>query len=312
MARDGARLPHLTGGTYLSDGGLETTLIFHEGVDLPHFAAFILLESEAGRELLTRYYERYCAIARDKGVGLILDTPTWRSNSDWGAKLGYDADALARVNAQAVAFMRDLRARWRERIAAPLVLNGVIGPRGDGYKATRMSAEEAQDYHSAQIGTFAAAGAEMVSAYTLTTVDEAIGIARAAQTEDIPCAISFTVEKDGRLIGGEHLRAAIEAVDEATGSAPVYFMVNCAHPTHFADVLAEGGSWLERIWGLKANSSTKSHAELDESVTLDEGDPVDLGARYRALKSRLPRLCVVGGCCGTDHRHVAAICEACA
>lgn len=311
MRNDHTCLPQLGNGIYLSDGGLETTLIFHQGIDLPHFAAFILLETEAGHEILRSYYERYCQIARDRGVGLILDTPTWRANPDWGEKLGYDADALARVNAGGVAFVRDLRERWREHITAPLVLNGVIGPRGDGYKAGRMSAEEAQDYHSPQIGTFSAAGAEMVTAYTLNTVEEAIGIARAACAQVIPCAISFTVETDGHLVGGEHLREAIEAVDEATGSVPAYFMVNCAHPTHFANVLAEGGAWLQRIRGLKANASMKSHAELDESATLDEGDPIDLGLRYRALKSRLPRLTVVGGCCGTDYRHVAAICDAC-
>ncbi len=312
MPGNHVHLPQLGNGTYLSDGGLETTLIFHQGVELPHFAAFILLDTEAGREILRGYYERYCEIARERSVGLILDTPTWRANPDWGEKLGYNAEALARVNAEGVAFVRDLRDRWCQRIAAPLVLNGVIGPRGDGYKAGGMSAEEAQDYHSMQIATFAAAGAEMVSAYTLNTVEEAIGIARAARAEAIPCAISFTVETNGRLVSGEHLREAIEVVDEATGSAPAYFMVNCAHPTHFANAFSEGGAWLERVRGLKANSSTKSHAELDESATLDEGDPIDLGLHYRALKSRLPSLNVVGGCCGTDHRHVAAICAACA
>jgi homocysteine S-methyltransferase len=310
MAKYRNTLPQRRGGIYLTDGGMETTLIFHEGVDLPHFAAFVLLDSAEGREKLRHYYAAYLSVAHDHGTGFVLDSPTWRANPDWGSKLGYDAAALKAVNVRSIAFLEAMRAEW-ERPDAPCVISGAIGPRGDGYKAGNMDATEAEDYHSAQIAAFAEGGADMVTAYTLNSVNEAIGVARAARSHAMPVAISFTVETDGRLVKGESLREAIEAVDRETDQAPEYFLINCAHPTHFEDALQAGEAWTERIHGVRANASTKSHAELDESVTLDAGDPVDLGRRYVALRQAFPTMRILGGCCGTDHRHAAAICEAC-
>ena len=303
-------LPQRNGGIFLADGGMETTLIFHEGIELPHFAAFVLLDSAEGREKLKQYYAAYLSVARDHGTGFVLDSPTWRANPDWGVKLGHDAAALNAINVRSIAFLEELRSDW-ERPAAPCVISGAIGPRGDGYKAGNMDAAEAEDYHRAQIAAFAQGGADMISAYTLTSVNEAIGIARAAQSEGIPSAISFTVETNGRLVKGETLREAIEAVDRETDRAVEYFLINCAHPTHFENALKAGETWTERIHGLRANASTKSHAELDESETLDSGDPADLGRRYGALRRAFPKMRILGGCCGTDHRHAAAICEAC-
>ena len=303
-------LPQRNGGIFLTDGGMETTLIFHEGIELPHVAAFVLLDSAEGREKLKQYYAAYLSVARDHGTGFVLDSPTWRANPDWGVKLGYDAAALNAINVRSIAFLEELRSDW-ERPAAPCVISGAIGPRGDGYKAGNMDAAEAEDYHHAQIAAFARGGADMISAYTLTSVNEAIGIARAAQSEGIPSAISFTVETNGRLVKGETLREAIEAVDRETDRAVEYFLINCAHPTHFENALKAGETWTERIHGLRANASTKSHAELDESETLDSGDPADLGRRYGALRRAFPKMRILGGCCGTDHRHAAAICEAC-
>ena len=240
----------------------------------------------------------------------MLDTATWRANPDWGAKLGYDADALKAINLASIALLEELRADWQST-ATPCVISGAIGPRGDGYKAGKMDAEEAEAYHGAQVAVFAGTNADMVSAYTLTNINEAIGIARAAKAHAMPCAISFTVETDGRLVTGKTLREAIETVDHETGSYPAYYLINCAHPTHFESALAAGEPWTKRILGVKANASTKSHAELDESKTLDAGDPIDLGRRYRLLTRSFPTMRILGGCCGTDHRHVAAICEAC-
>lgn len=310
MAKYRNDLPQRHGGIFLTDGGMETTLIFHDGADLPHFASFVLMETAEGRALLTKYYESYLAIARKQGVGFVLDTPTWRANPDWGAKLGYDADALKAVNARSIAFLKGLRAKW-ESAQMPCVISGAIGPRGDGYKAGNMDADEAEAYHTAQIAAFAEAGADMTTAFTLNTINEAVGIARAARTIGLPCAISFTVETDGRLAGGATLREAIETVDRETRNAPVYFMINCAHPTHFERALQAGEGWMKRVHGVRANASAKSHAELDESETLDAGDPLDLGRRYRELQQTFPTMRILGGCCGTDHRHVAAICEAC-
>ena len=310
MAKYRDNLPQHAGGIFLSEGGLETTLIFHDGIDLPHFASFVLLDTPQGRALLKRYYESYLAIAHRHAVGFVLDTPTWRANADWGDKLGYHAAGLHTVNTNAVSFLRALRAKW-ERPSTPCVISGTIGPRGDGYKTGLMEAAEAEAYHTAQVTSFVESGADMVSAYTLTNINEAIGIARAAKAHAIPSVISFTVETDGRLVGGETLREAIETVDRETSHAPDYFMINCAHPSHFDGALQGGETWVTRIHGVRANASTRSHQELDESETLDAGDPVDLGLRYRKLQKSFPSMRILGGCCGTDHNHIAAIGAAC-
>lgn len=299
-------LPQLSGGTFITDGGMETTLIFHAGFDLPHFASFVLLDDENGVEALRNYYAPYVEIARKQGVGIILDTPTWRANPDWGVRLGYSPDALADIDRRGVALLEDLRANAGDK--PPLVISGCVGPRGDGYRADEfMSAAEAEEYHAPQIATFAEAAADMISALTLTYANEAVGIVRAAQEAAIPAVVSFTLETDGCLPSGQPLQEAIEEVDSKTAGAAAYFMINCAHPTHFADVFDNGGAWIDRIRGLRANASVKSHAELDEADELDEGDPVELAQQYGALSTRLRNLTVVGGCCGTDHRHVAAI-----
>ena len=310
MAKYRSNLPQMKGGDFLSDGGMETALIFLQGVDLPHFASFPLLDSAEGRAHLTNYYENYLAIARKQGVGFLLDSATWRASPDWGAVLGYDREALKTVHLASITLLEKLRAKW-ETPASPIVLNGVIGPRGDGYKAGRMEAGEAADYHAAQIETFAGTAADMVSAITMNTVNEAIGIASAAKAAAMPCVIAFTVETDGRLVNGTSLGAAVEAVEAATGGSPAYYMINCAHPTHFMQALKRGETWVNRVHGVRANASAKSHAELDESTTLDAGDPVDLGRRYSGLREQFPKMRILGGCCGTDHRHIAAICEAC-
>jgi len=303
-------LPQLVGDrVFLTDGGLETSMIFHHGLDLPHFASYKLLEDERGRRALREYFSRFLEVARERGAGFVLDTTTWRSNRDWGALLGDDAEALDAINRAAVEFARALR---REHAGtAPVLVNGVLGPRGDGYVVREaMSAQEAEDYHSAQVRSFAAAGADMVSAITMTYADEATGIARAAAAAGIPVAISITVETDGRLPSGQALGEAIEQVDAETGGSVAYFMVNCAHPSHFEHVVAHGGDWKDRIAGLRANASTLSHAELDEAEELDEGDPVELGRGYAALRTHLRNVTVLGGCCGTDQHHVAAVAAA--
>jgi S-methylmethionine-dependent homocysteine/selenocysteine methylase len=300
----------MTGQLILTDGGLETTLIFHEGVDLEHFAAFPLLDEAGGRDVLRAYFVPFLALAREHGAVFQLDTPTWRANRDWGARLGYDAAALDRVNRDAVAFAREVAAAYARDVAVRV--NGAIGPRGDGYVVgERMTADEATRYHADQVGSFAAAGADVVGAATMTYPEEAIGVARAAADAGIPALVSFTVETDGRLPDGTELGAAIAAVEAATGGSPEAYMINCAHPTHFAGVLGEADDACRaRIAGLRANASRMSHEELDAAEELDAGDPLDLAERYVALRDQLPELAILGGCCGTDHRHVGAIASA--
>jgi S-methylmethionine-dependent homocysteine/selenocysteine methylase len=292
---------------YITDGGLETTLVFHDGIDLPDFAAFPLLDTDAGRAALARYYGPYLDLAERLGLGLVMDTPTWRANLDWGARLGYDPVGLAAVNRRAVEFVTELTGN---HASVPTVTNGVIGPRGDGYVVTdTMSASEAAAYHGLQARSFAEAGTQMVSAITMTYVDEAIGVARAASTVGLPVVISLTVETDGRLPSGQTIGEAITRVDDATDGTPAYYMVNCAHPTHFAAALDATAPWTGRVRGIRANASRLSHAELDAATELDRGDIAELATLYAHLHRHLD-LKVVGGCCGTDDEHVAAIATA--
>jgi S-methylmethionine-dependent homocysteine/selenocysteine methylase len=297
-------LPQLGDELFLSDGGIETTLIFHHGLDLPAFAAFVLLRDEAGTDELRRYYAPYLKLAREAGVGFVLESPTWRASPRWAAELGVSEQELDELNRKAIALMEELRGE----AAGTAVISGCIGPHDDGYNpTTKLTAAEARHYHATQIATFADTAADMVTAMTITYADEAIGLALAARDAGIPVAISFTLETDGRLPSGQGLGEAIAEVDEATDAAPAYYMINCAHPTHFEAVLEPGANWLDRVGALRANASIKSHAELDEAEELDEGDPVDLAERYAAVRDRLPKLSVLGGCCGTDHRHVGEI-----
>ncbi|QRG05097.1 homocysteine S-methyltransferase family protein [Xanthobacter dioxanivorans] len=311
MSKYRAALPQLSERVFLMDGGLETTLVFHQGIDLPFFAAADLLKDKAGTQRLRTYYDHYAGLAAEAGLGFVLDSPNWRSSPDWGARMGLSLSALEDINRSGVALMEEIRQR-HETARAPMVVSGVVGPRGDGYKAeATMSAAEARDYHAWQIGIFARTSADMVAAYTLNYVEEAIGIALAAREAGLPAAVSFTLETDGRLPSGQSLKDAIRETDAATAGAPAYYLINCAHPTHFAGILEPGADWTARLRGLRANASRRSHAELDASPDLDAGDPVELGRLYRDIRTRMPQFTVLGGCCGTDHRHVEQIRFAC-
>jgi S-methylmethionine-dependent homocysteine/selenocysteine methylase len=298
------------GSLVLTEGGLETWLVHHEGVALPDFAAFDLVRRPGGRAILERHYRSYVELGERERVGVILETATWRASADWGARLGYDARQLALLHHELVALLLDVRASC-EPSTEPILVAGCVGPRADAYApAFRMTVDEAAAYHQAQLATFAATPVDLVVASTLGYVEEALGVARAAASLPVPLVLSFTVETDGRLPSGQGVGAAIEQVDEATGGHVAYYMINCAHPSHVARGLEPDAPWLHRLRGLRANASTQSHAELDEATSLDEGDVDDLAEGFAALRRRWPTLSVVGGCCGTDHRHVERIVRA--
>ena len=306
-------LPQLNGGFFVTDGGIETTLIFHQGLELPDFAAFDLLKRPGGESALREYFRAYARIAARHNADVVLESATWRASADWGARLGYSEAELAEANRRAIELLERIRDELSET-RTMAVISGCVGPRGDGYQpANMMTIDQALSYHRVQVDTFADTAADMVGAITMNYVEEAIGIALAARDAEMPVAISFTVETDGLLAIGQPLADAIGQVDAATGSYPAYYMLNCAHPQHFDSVLEPDASWTGRIRGLRANASRKSHAELNESSELDIGDPAELGTQYAWLKQhRLPRLNVLGGCCGTDQRHVESIAAACA
>jgi S-methylmethionine-dependent homocysteine/selenocysteine methylase len=296
---------------FLTDAGLETDLIFNRGIDLPCFASITLLQTVDGRELLREYFRSYLSLAVSYDVGIVLEGASWRASPGWAEPLGVSVGALDALNVASIELLHDLRDEYASS-GIPIVISACMGPRGDGYDPGQiMSRDEAENYHTHQAGVLASAKPDMLSAFTMNNVNEAIGITRAAASTGLPFALSFTVETDGRLPTGDALGAAIEAVDAATGAYPAYYMVNCAHPTHFAEVLARAGDWVSRIQGIRANASRCSHAELDAMTELDDGDPLDLGRRYRDLRDLLPQINVLGGCCGTDHRHVQAIAAAC-
>jgi S-methylmethionine-dependent homocysteine/selenocysteine methylase len=300
-----SHLPQLSGSVFLTDGGVETDLIFHRGVDLPEFASFVLHENAEGEAVLRDYYMEYLEIASRDGLGLVLETTTWRASKDWGSLLGYDAARLRAANEQAVQFFEGLRASAAD---GTVVVSGCVGPRGDAYADLGPAhADDALAYHLPQVEVLAGSGVDLVTALTLTNTAEAIGFVRAAQDCSIPAVVSFTVETDGRLPTGMRLVDAIATVDHETGASAAYFMINCAHPDHFAPVLDGHEPALDRVRGVRANASRLSHAELDESTELDEGNPEELGAQIATLHADRPRINILGGCCGTDARHIAAI-----
>lgn len=312
MTKYRSALPQLAEKLFMTDGGIETTLIFLEAQELPHFAAFDLLKTPEGERALRKYFQTYGALAERLGVGLILETPTWRSNPDWGAKLGYEPADLVVANRRSVELLEEIRGEY-EAEQRPIIISGCVGPRGDGYVPdSAMSEQDAEEYHRAQIETFADTACDLVTGITMNYVEEAIGVARAAQRAHIPAVISFTVETDGKLPTGQSLGDAISQVDRSTAGYPAYFMINCAHPSHFDKIVRGDEAWVSRIRGLRANASRMSHAELNEAPELDAGNPAELGREYAALRrQQLRHLNVVGGCCGTDHRHIEEITVAC-
>jgi S-methylmethionine-dependent homocysteine/selenocysteine methylase len=311
MAKYRSALPQVTGGMFLTDGGLETDLIFHEGFEMPLFASFPLLETEAGRTALRNYYLRFAQVASEAQCGFILEAATWRASRDWAVQLGYSSAMLADANRRAVDLLVEIRTVLGES-TGPVVISAAIGPRGDAYNPDHlMTSEEAENYHSEQIGTLADTATDLLTALTITYATEAIGIVRAAQSAQMPVVISFTVETNGVLPEGSPLSAAILEVERATDSGPLYYGINCAHPTHFSDVLVPKNDWIDRIQMVRANASRMSHAELDDATDLDDGDPTEFGRQQAELRDRFPRINVLGGCCGTDVRHIEAIAQAC-
>ncbi len=304
-------LPQMSTDVFITDGGLETTLIFHNGIELPYFAAFDLLKDNTGYETIQKYYQSYVDLASRNNIGLILDSPTWRASIDWAQKLGYNEQELSDLNKKSISMLSDMRD-LNENNNSKIVISGCVGPRSDGYKPKFLMNEiESEKYHQNQIQTFSKTNADMITGLTINYVEEAIGIIRAAKNVDMPVVIAFTVETDGRLVTGQSLKDAIAYTDKVTNNAVEYFMINCAHPNHFVTTLDGSSSWINRIKGVRANASEKSHAELDESTELDDGDPEMLAEQYRELRTAMNHLNVLGGCCGTDHRHIEHICNSC-
>ncbi|MEO1137664.1 MAG: homocysteine S-methyltransferase family protein [Pseudomonadota bacterium] len=308
MSRYRNNLPQLHRDVFLTDSGMETDLLFNKGFDLPCLASFTLLRNEKGRAAMRDYCLTHALLAKRHGLGFIFESATWRASPDWGDRIGYDRAALIAANRDAIALVEDVREE--AKLENPFVISGNVGPRGDGYDpGVMMTAKQAQDYHAFQAEVFADTAADLITAMTMTNSPEAIGFVNAAAEAQMPCVVSFTVETDGLLPTGQPLGEAIMETDFEARRPPAYYMINCAHPTHFEAVLREGGVWMSRLRGIRANASKCSHAELDNAETLDDGDPLELSRENRALLELAPSLTIFGGCCGTDLRHVEAMAQ---
>lgn len=307
MALHRNQLPQLGGDLFLTYTGMETDLLFTQGVDLPGFASYPLLETESGRALLRSYLENLIDVGKACGAGVILESATWVANRDRGASIGYTPDMLKARNAQSIALMAEVR---KAKGDVPTVLSANLGPRTDAYAPTeQMTCDEAEVYHTEQIETLAQTDVDMITGYTVAYIEEAIGMVQAARRFELPIVIAFTVETDGHLPTGTRLAEAIQAVDQATDEYASYFMINCAHPDHFATTL-KGAGWLHRLRGIVANASRCSHADLDEATELDAGNPRELGQQLAVLYKTHPSISILGGCCGTDMRHMSEIAQA--
>ncbi len=303
---------------FLTSAGTETYLVFQQGFELPEFCAFAVHEDDdAWAELERNYIDPILNIAANSRCGLMLDALVWRAQPDFIAELGIERDQLSPINERAVLKTRGFVDRWRQlngydEESFPVLIVADVGPRGDGYKVDdlAMTAEIARKYHRRQIAALAKTEVDLVCALTMTTAEESIGIVQSAAECGLPIIVSPTVETDGRLPDGTYLGTFIQVVDDATGETPIYYMVNCAHPNHLLPTLeaARNGDepWLSRFRGFRANASEKSHEELDNSTELDRGDLDILRDQVAQMYERYDLL-VVGGCCGTDHEHLAAI-----
>ena len=307
-----AALPQLEGDLFLTEGGIETELIFQHGIELPYFAAFHLLDDSRHRERITSYFQPYIEIAQRFSAGFVIGSVTWRASEDWGRRLGYSKESLADANRSAIELCCAIRSASSDGGEQSMVVSACLGPRGDAYMpGSLMTADESQLYHEVQLGTLVETAADMITAASLNYVEEAIGIARAAKAIGMPLVESFTLGTDGALPNGETLEQAILQVDEATDGYVSYFGINCAHSTHFKHLFVDAKPWTKRIRAVRANASKLSHQDLDNSTNLDTGDPEEFGRDYGRLKAAARQLNILGGCCGTDHRHIEQIAMSC-
>ena len=285
--------PGLAGRLMTSGGGFETWMQYVDGFTLRHFCGFELLNDARGITCLRDYQRKIIEAAVANGFGVINEGLHYRASRDWGELIGFSKEALEDINIRGIEFYREL-GREYDSPDTPMLVGGVIGPRGDAYNVGRTpDAAEAEDYHSEQILTF-------------SSVQEAIGLVRAAKAAGMPVIVSFIAANGGRLQGGETLQQAITLVDAATGSGPDYYMINCTHPTEFEQGLTPG-DWTTRLGGFMPNAVAMETLDLCKLGHLEDGDPAELGHQMADLARRFPHINVWGGCCGTDGRHIGQI-----
>jgi S-methylmethionine-dependent homocysteine/selenocysteine methylase len=294
------------GQLFLTDGGIETEIMYKWGFELPHFAMYPLLDNPDAMSAVRAMYRRYLDVVAKHRLSALMGGLDYRASPDWGALLGYSPEALAEANLRSIAFLRELADEYADDIPQILIA-GYVGPRGDAYQTNRtITAAEAEDYHAVQLATLKAADVDLAWALTFNNIPEAIGVARAAARIGVPLAISFTLDTTSRLSSGPSLARAVETVETETDGAPAFYSLNCSHPVEFEPALTPGG-WTERVRGFRPNASRMDKIALCKLGHLEEGDPVELGRLMGTLARRYPHMDVWGGCCGTGDVHLDQI-----
>jgi S-methylmethionine-dependent homocysteine/selenocysteine methylase len=299
--------PRLDGRFYLTEGGTETEVLYKWGFELPEFAMYPLLDNAEAHEVIKNIYRRYFEAAERHDTGMLILGHDYRASPDWGAKLGYSPEGLAEMQRRTIEFLDGMRREYEGRVR-DVYIGGCIGPRGDAYgTGGDISEAEAEAYHSVQLTTLGSTRADLAVATTFNNIPEAVGVVRAAERIGIPIGVNLTLTTEGRLRSGPTLREAVETIEERTNGAAAWFGTNCAHPLEFAGALADAGPWLERLRCIRPNAVQMDQIALCKLGHLEDGDPVELGQQMGEVARLLPRADILGGCCGTDERHLGEI-----
>jgi len=269
-----------------------------------------LIYSRPGRLAMERVYSQYIRAAAEHRLPILVAAPTWRANPERVRKAAIGG--VDKVNRDAVRFMRSF-CPVSTHGAPPVLLGGLMACRGDAYTPQEaLETAAAEDFHMPQAACLAAAGVDYIMAATLPALSEAVGLARALASQSAPYIISFIIRRDGAVLDGTPLSTAIERIDGQVAPPPDFYMVNCVHPetvkAGLGEQLLTNATLKSRLLGIQANTSEKSPEELDGSETLDGAAPQAFAEQMLALYKG-SGLRVLGGCCGTDHRHIAAIAD---
>ena len=299
--------PRLKDKIYLTEGGTETEILYKWGYALPEFAMFPLLDNPEADAVIRDMYRRYFDVAAEHNTGMLVLGHDYRASPDWGAKLGYSPEGLAEMERRTVRFLDEIRAEYSAKVTDAYIA-GCIGPRGDAYgTGAEIGENEAEDYHSVQLPTLRETPADMAIAVTFNNIPEAVGVIRAAEGIGLPIGVSLTLTTESRLRSGPTLRKAVETIDERTNGAAAWFGTNCSHPLEFEPALADEGPWIERLRYMRPNAVKMEKLALCKLGHLEDGDPVELGHQMGDLARRYPQMDLLGGCCGTDERHLDEI-----
>ncbi|MCB8822139.1 homocysteine S-methyltransferase family protein [Microvirga rosea] len=301
-----------SGVVFLTDGGIETRLIYEFSLGLRDFASFPELFDSRGRAALRKVYTSYLDVAAQSGRPMLIGSPTWRAHPDGLRHAGFgEPDDLTRVNTEAVSFLRELRREMK--LEKQVYIAGVIGPRGDGYRAEGApQTEEAQHYHHAQARALADAGVDFLYAPTFASRTELIGVALAMAGTGCTYALAPVINGHGDLPDGSSLSEVISFIDATVQPRPLYYLTGCVHASTFSDAVADDDRLQplmpKRLVGMKANASALPPEKLNDLDHVEGDEPAAFARGILNLHNKYS-LRILGGCCGTDAGHIRALAE---